>query len=425
MKMINAMTALTASAISRGNRNRQLRRINKTNIKNRNIRNLGCVTKESLFPEKSFVGNVCLSGNDYSSRNDLFIHTLKQAVSVGETVIVLHEGDYQLEADLANAFYSVNYLRFINSNNPYYDPIFRLDDSRIISLILSSSLKDHQISDKGILYLRGLLMLLRKTSITPYLNKLLTCPHDRIQNIILSAEQSGVLSVDDAVEIRNNIDEGKEARPSIEYMFSELSNMSSSIISNKTQLLRSTSVIECVRHNGILVIDVGSMSNKALLSLIVAEINMIKKSNKYIRIAVSADSVMESEAMKDLLKSASKWVGFTISTKNIGSFSGTDRSELETFLALSQKAIMFSHGVRSAELLSSELGEYDFIEAHCTRGGNTGLGGFGLLFGSNNAIKPEHKRERVVKAEEIEHLNEREFIMLDNSRGELYAGKLK
>ena len=100
MKVFNTVTAITASAISRGNRNRQLRRINKTNIMNRNIRNLGGVTVDSILPEKTYGGNICLSGNDDRFRNLLFLQSLKQASSMGESIIVLHEGDNQLEYDI-------------------------------------------------------------------------------------------------------------------------------------------------------------------------------------------------------------------------------------------------------------------------------------------------------------------------------------
>ena len=136
----------------------------------------------------------------------------------------MHEGDNQLEYDISNIIHKKGYLRFINAYNPYYDPILRLDDEKTISLLLSSSLNEHKIPDKGILYLRGMLKLLRKTSITPYIHKLITCPHERIHQVILSAEQSGIISSSEADEIRNNIDEGQEARSSIEYLFSELKN---------------------------------------------------------------------------------------------------------------------------------------------------------------------------------------------------------
>ena len=167
-----------------------------------------------------------------------------------------------------------------------------------------------------------------------------------------------------------------------------------------------------------------SLTQCILLSLIVSEVESAKRVNKHIRVAVSAQSIIDSESLKDLLQSASKCLRFTISTENIGCFSGADKSELETFLALSHKVVVFSHGVRTSELLSVELGEYDFIEAHFSRGGNTGLGGFGLHFGSNNAIKPEHKRERVVQAEKKKKKKKGEFIMLDNNRGELFSGKI-
>ena len=426
MRFIRTISTLTASAISRGNRNRQLRKINKANVLNRNLSKIGRVSSEKLFPELVNLGNICISGQNENARRKLVIQSAKNAISLNQPVIILHEGDISLENELVNTMQVGNRsLKVINNNHPDYEPFLKLNNDEIASLIAaSSSYNQHKISDEGRIYLKAIMKLLRKCSITPYTKKILSCPHATIQHAVVSAERAGTLTHVEAEEIRNDINLGVSARPTIEYFFSELSN-EDRIIADKNRISKSTSINECVRCNGTIVVDVESMYYSSLLSVIVAELSLAsKKYNKLIRFIVSANSLSQSDALKKLFKTSSNMIQFTISTEDIGSFTGTDKSDVEALMAVSNRIVLFSHGVHSSELLSSELGEYDYIEAHLSHTGNTGFGGFGVHFGANNTIKPEHKRERIIKPEEIEHLKNGDFFLLDNNSCSLHSGTL-
>ena len=426
MRFIRTISTLTASAICRGNRNRQLRKINKANVNNRNLSKIGRVSSERLFPELVNLGNICISGQDENARRKLVIQSVKNAVSLNQPVIILHEGDISLENELVNTMQVGNRsLKVINNNFPDYEPFLKLNNDEIASLIAaSSSYNQHKISDEGRIYLKAIMKLLRKCSITPYTKKISSCPHATIHHAVVSAERAGALTHVEAEEIRNDINLGVSARPTIEYFFSELSN-EDSIMPDKNRLSKSTSINDCIRCNGTLVIDIVSMYFSSLLSIIVAELSMAsKKYNKSIRFIVSANSLSQSDALKKFFKTSSNMIQFTISTEDIVNFSSTDKSDAEALMAVSNRIVLFSHGVHSSELLSSELGEYDFIEAHLSHTGNTGFGGFGVHFGANNTIKPEHKRERVIQPEEIEHLKEGNFILLDNTSCSLQSGTL-
>ena len=422
-RLFHAVTSITASAISRGNRNRQLRRIAKTNMINRNLSDIGSVTPFDLFPDYTEVGNVCITGGDEKNRRSLIIQNVRQSILNGETVVVLHENDPELEQELSIMNCYSRYFRIINSSNPFYEPIFYLKDCDAASLIVSSSLRDHKIPDDGIVYLEALFQLLKKCSVSPYLRKMASCPHANIQKTILSAERVGAISADEANDIRNDINSTISARPSIETFFTELIK-EGALLANKTNLKQSTSIYKCAKHNGVIIIDVGAMTNTTLLSLIVSELESIKTINGSLRLFVSADSIASSDRLIKYLGKITRKTKFTVSTCDLGNFAGTEKTSIEMMLALSHRVIVFSHGVRSAELISSEFGEYDYIEAHASHGGNTGIGGFGFHFGVNNAIKPEHNRERVVQPEEIEHLDKSEFYLLDNYQGTLSTGVL-
>ena len=131
-----------------------------------------------------------------------------------------------------------------------------------------------------------------------------------------------------------------------------------------------------------------------------------------------------NEQLISMLKTASNSLCWTISTPDIGNVSGTTKEDLSTWLALSHRVVIFSHGVHTSELLSAELGDYEQIEVTQSHAGNNSIGQFGLHFGANNNISTTNKRERVIRPEEITSLGDKEFIMLDNNNASLYKGSI-
>lgn len=423
MKLFNTFASLTASAISHSNRNRTLKQINRLNSENRNLRNIGKTSACNLIPEYSLIGNLCISGGTSESRRSLLIENCKQAISTGQPVVILHENNKTLETELTTLSGQPNYFRVINECNPFYEPLKNLTPQQIASIISDSSSDEHKISDSGLAYLKAIATLLIKCNITPYIRKLSTCPHNSIHNIITTAEQSGIITSNDADYIRNDIMLGSSERVPIEYFFDNLLR-EGNIICEKTNLARSTSISDCVKNAGLISININSSSYSTLLALISSELEMLKTSNTNIRLILEATSISTCKALKNVINNSSNNVLWTIVTDDIGLFVSNEKTDIEKLLASSHRAILFNHGIRSSEAISCELGEYDYIEANTSNAGNTGLGEFGFHFGTNKTIKPEHKRERVVKAEEIEKLSPNEFIMLDNHLGSLFKGRM-
>lgn len=423
MKLFNTFASFTASAISNSNRNRTLRRINRLNSENRNLRNIGKISGCNLIPEYSLIGNICISGGTYESRQSLLIESCKQAISIGQPVVILHENSNKLETELTTLPVHPNYFRIINEQNPFYEPLKNLTPQQIASIISDSSSDEHKISDSGLIYLKSVATLLTKNNISPYIRKLSTCPYNSIHNIITTAEQAGILTSSDADNLRNDIILGSSERSSIEYFFNNLLR-EGNIICEKVNLTRSTSIYDCVENAGLISINIKSGSYSTLLALISSELEMLKTSNTNIRLIIEATSISTCQALKNIISNSSNNILWTIVSDDIGLFFGHEKSDIEKLLAYSHRAILFNHGIRSSETISCELGEYDYVEANISNAGNTGLGEFGFHFGTNKTIKPEHKRERVVKAEEIEKLSPNEFIMLDNHLGFLFKGRV-
>lgn len=270
-RVFNTVATLTASAVSRSNRKKALKNIKKINEANRNLLHTGRVTVDQAVPCYYQVGNICVSGGEQEIRNKLIVQSVLQSASVGLPTVVLHEGNHHLENDLARVCASQPYFRIINGNNPFYDPILRLNDDETAMMIVSASNQNNKIDAAGALYLRALTALLRSRGVTPYLRMLASCPHNSIQSVIIHEEQAGHLTPNEATAIRNDINAGMASRANIEYFFSQL-QAETDIVAWKSHLSRSTSIQECIKSGGTIVIDVDSTNKKTQLSMITSEI---------------------------------------------------------------------------------------------------------------------------------------------------------
>lgn len=419
--VFNTFATITASAVSRSNRKKTLRNIERVNEANRNLIYVGKTSVDQIIPCYTQIGNLSITGGERELRDDLIVQSVLQSSSVGLPTIVLHEGNHHLENALSSVCSTQQYFRVINRNNPFYDPILRLSNDEAAMMIADASSPNNRIDAEGVIYLRALTELLRRRGVTPYLRMLATCPHNSIQAIIIHEEQVGHLSPDEATSIRNDINSGISSRANIEFFFSQLQN-ETDIVAWKSHLSRSTSIHECIRAGGTIVIDINSTSKKTQLSLITSEIEHCLARGLSFRVILDVASISSSERLSTLLIHSSNDLCWTVSTPDIGI--GTTKDDTFAWLARSHRSIIFSHSFHSAELLSKEFGEYDHIEVTQAHSGNNSIGKFGLHFGANNNISTTNKRERIIKPEEIAGLQRNEFVLLDNNTASIYKGKL-
>lgn len=369
------------------------------------------------------MGNICISGGTEAIRNELIVQNCKQSASIEVPTITIHEGNYFLEQMLQTAFSGHRYLRIINSSNPFYDPIFRLNDMEIGHFISDSSPKDHKVDSGGALYVKALSTLLRRRGITPYTRMFASCSHGSINNLIVKMENSGALNADEADRLRNEVSLGSKAQADVEYFFQQL-ELESPILAWKSNLSRCTSISECILRNGIMSIDVASCGRLNQLALISTEIEHCARTGTPFRMIIDAVSFSGSEKLIQALKNSSSSVAWTISSSDMNHMLGNVQGELATWLALSHRAVLFSHGIKTWELLSAKLGDYEHIDVVESRAGNNNIGRIGYHYGANSSFSTSSKRQRVIQPEEIESLGNNGFIMLDNYTATISKGTL-
>lgn len=418
----NFLVTTTASLISNHNRKKTVNKIKKMNDANKRIVDLGRVYADNILSDHEMIANVCITGGTEEARNNLLLQNCKQSVSNGIPVIIIHEGNYHLDYDVKQTFQGRCYCRSVSKAEPFYEPLMRLSDQEISNLLLEASKEGDEIGADGALYLKSISSIARRKGINPYTRMLSTFPYSQVQTVIAGLESKGVINSLDAATLRNDITTGACERSRIDKFFSELINQCD-IVAGKGQLARSTSISECIRNRGVLLIDVGTCSKKTQLSFIRAELEKCVKDGKPVRVMIDAMTLANSPMMLELLGKTHATFWWTLSTPDINTLVNAGKN-LTSWVALTYKIIMFANSLGTSEALSKELGDYDYVEVTNTHGGGTDFGNFGLHFGATNTVQTSTKREMVVKPEDITTLGDKEFYILNNNTSEIMKGVL-
>ena len=419
----NAAFSIAASIMARVNRNKAKRRIKRLNEERKNIFKLGNVYPENIIPNNQKIGNVIISGSTKETRDNLIIQNCRQSVNSRIPVIILHEGNHHLEQMLQSSFYGHRFLRIINATNSYYDPIHRLNDMEIGHFTAESSLGDHKIDSSDVIYIKALCEILRKRGITPYSRMLASCPHGKIPKLTVQMEQSGILSTDEADRLRSELSGGAKAQIEVEVFWQRL-ELESPILAWKSDLSKCTSISECIQNKGVMAIDIISCGRLSQLAFISTEIEHCARMGIDFRIIVDALSFPENDKLSYALKNSSQSLLWTLSSPDINRLIGNNRGDLSSWLASSHLSIFFSHGIKTSELLSAELGMYEQINIAESNTGNHSYGRMGYHWGSSSSISTSTKRTQIIQPEEIESLGDNSFIMLDNYTATISQGTL-
>lgn len=416
----NTLTTVAASVIEYARRKKQLKQINETNEINRRITNIGTVTPDGLIPSYESHGNIIVSGGTTQVRHSLILQNIEQAVNANIPVVILHENNNYIEYDVKNRFHNLSYVRIINDNETYYDPILRLNDSEISKLLCEASMDECEMPSDGSEYIKLISALCRKQGVTPYVRLLGGCPYDRLDEVITSMENRGMLTNSEALYFSNNLSKVDDAGSSVEKFMSALCS-ESRILAWNNNLGKSTSIDECVRAKGIISINVDSFTSKALIGLITAEIDNCRKMGKDLRLIIDGGSIKNSALLINILKEYSQNLSWLLSCPDFKKFLGGN-DDISTWVALSHKVIILKNSLKSAEDFSKELGEYDRIDVAQAMAGGVNYGRFGLNMGGNSGLTTTIKRDDVIKPEEITKFTDREFLLLNNNTASLLHG---
>jgi hypothetical protein len=398
---------------------RTIRNITRNNEARRNITRYEPSDIEAFIESDAQLGSYIVSGGIPTNRSRVASSIVACSLSQNIPVIVLHEGNIELEnmIDVATDFTTNKVI--IARNTSVYDPFYNRSNQEICNLIINSAQQTFRISAIGQQYIVGIIEFIKSKNIPPFCEMLVRCPYDDLFNKIDDALVNGYITDQKAIQIRNQLMQGQNERANVQTFFSQLAYQGAGVLSNKGSRNFAVNIKTAVEHNGMLMIDIGSSTNDILLNLIVNEVKEVLAAGKKIMLVLDGININSNEVLSKVIKSLSSRCLTTMLSDDVYSMLGADDNLFNSFVGNASKCIVFSHSMGvSCNKWSEVFGYYDVDKVSQNTGTNQNYQ-WGYGFGSSNSISVATNREFIVKPEELARLAPTEVYILDRNAREL------
>jgi hypothetical protein len=379
-----------------------------------------------FFPPTEQIGNVVISGGENSVRSQTIEAISYLACDRNLPVVILHQGNKELETMMQLTFGKSGRLTMVNQNNPVYEPFADLSGIEISKLIIESAPKDYDIKPNGRYYIDGMIEFLRAKKRTPSLNAFAKCPHYELFNKVDMLIANNTIADPAGQEIKSKLMSGQSECFKLESYFTELANQFSGIMSasgTKTKY----SLLQTVNAPGIVTIDIGSNINKLLVNVLITQIKIAMSKGKTISFIADELYSENGDLFANFIKVRNEKCKLTISAKDVYALCSSDEKLFHTILGNSEKMVVFCHSSGASALKWAEaIGQYDKTEI--TTSHNRGharqnpvRAGENASYGYNtsNTTNYNLKREHIVKPETINRMLSNEVYIVDSVNREI------
>ncbi len=396
-----------------------IRNIEKNNEARRNITRYEPSDIEGFIERDKQVGSYVISGGISQNRARAAASAVVCSLTQNVPVIVLHEGNIELQNQISAATAFTNNKVIIARNTAVYDPFYNRSNQEICNLIMNSTQTNSGIGAIGQQYIIGIAEFIKSKRIPPFCEMFVSCPHDALFDKIDDAETAGYITAQSATQIRNQLMQGQNERANVQAFFSQLAYQGMGIISNKGNRNSAVNIRTAVEHDGMLMIDIGSSTNDILLNLLVNEVKEVLASGKKIMLVLDGININSNEQLSKVIKSLSSRCLTTMLSDDVYSMLGADDNLFHSFVGNASQCVVFSHtmGV-TCNKWSEVFGYYDVDKVSQNMGTNQNYQ-WGYGFGSSNSISVATNREFIVKPEDIARMAPNEVYILDRNVREL------
>lgn len=417
---MDEFTSLIVSFISNYRTKKAIKNIQKNNELRRNITRYEPSDIEGFIERDQFVGSYIVSGGQNYYRARTAASIVACSLAQGLPVIVIHEGNVELQNQIANATSFTGNKAILTKNTSAYDPFYNRNDQEICNLILSSTGNGTNIAAVGQQYIIGVTEFIKSKNMPPYCDMFLRCPYDDLLDKIDDACNNGYMTDQKATQIRNQLMQGQTERANIQTFFGQLAAQGNGLLPSINNRAGVVNIRTAVEHNGMIMIDIGSSTNDIILNLLVNEVKEVLASGKKIMLVLDGISISSNVNLEKVLKSLSARCLTTLLSDDVYSMLGADDNLFNSFVGNACKCVVFSHtmGV-SCSKWAEVFGYYDVDKISQSTQGTDNYSKFGYGFGSSTSISIATNREYVVKPEEIARMNSNEVLILDKNAKEL------
>ena len=377
---------------------------------------------DAFFEPSKGVYNALISGGNPRIRASAMVSQTLSAVQNGFPVIILHEGNRDLEQQLRSNLAPTGRYCEISSRNPVFEPFYGMTIQEIANQILESAPKEYDIKYNARYYLEGMGAYLKKNKKNPSFRMLSSCPHALIFDKIDDLQMRGVISDPEAQEMKSKLMMGQSENYKLDSLLSSM-RMEISPILYQTSAARPVNIISALKNNQVLCLDVVSISNKILLNTLMYQLNLAQTKGLNYTIIIDSIRLNANEAYANYLKSPSNKNCRMFSSDDFYAMVGGDDHVFASVLGNTQILVVMGHSSgHSAIKWADVFGQYDkYEQSYTTTRGSSRATPFSIFASPNQSqsVNVSRNREHIVKPEQITHMGSNEAYILSAARGEL------
>lgn len=395
----------------------------RTNSINRNVVEYKPCDADAFFNPAHGVYNALVSGGDPEIRTSVMVSQAICAVQNGFPVIILHEGNRQLEQELRSNFSGDDRYKEVSSSSPCFEPFYGLNDLEISNQILETAPKDYDIRFNVRYYVEGISAFL-KTSGKPFSFKLLsTCPHDRIFDKVDNLKVQGKINDHEAQDIKAKLLMGQSENYKLDTFLAGLQMEIEPLMYGAKRGQRPLNIIAAIKSGSILCFDLVSVTNKLLFNIIIYQLKLALSRGMQYEIIIDSIPINSNESYKAYMGAPSDHICRTIAADDFYGMAGGDDKIFSAVAGDSAILIVMNHSAGHSAMKWAEFfGQYDkFEQSYSTSRGGSRKTLFSLVVSPNynKTVNVNRNREYIVKPEEIMRMGNGEAYVQSAAIGEL------
>lgn len=395
----------------------------RANAANRSVIEYHPCAVDAFFEPNRGVYNSVVSGGENRIRVNALVAQAICAVENHFPVIVLHEGNHELESQLRSTFTSSGKYSEISSRTPSFEPFYSLNEIEIANQILEAAPKEYDIRFSARYYIEGVSEYLNKSGKHLSFKLFSTCPHALLFDKVDDLRMQGRITDAEEQEIKSKLMMGQSENYKLDTYMASLKMEMSSLMYVPGSGQQPTNIIDALNHQSVLCIDVTSATNKLLLNTLIFQLKLALTRGFRYTLLVDSIPLNANESYANFLKAPTDRICTMISSEDFYSMMGGDERAYATLIGNSQITVVMSHNSGSSATKWAEVfGQYDKYETSYSRSKGSSRRTPFSIFASphqSSSLSISERREYIVKPEAIMRMGYGEAYVLTAARGEL------
>lgn len=393
------------------------------NAMNRNVNEYKPCAVDAFFEPGNGLYNAVVSGGSAAARSAAIEAQTLCAVRNGFPVIILHEGNSEMVGRIRRTLSPLGKYCEVSNRCPAFEPFYGLTELEIANQITETAPKEFDLKFNARYYIDGISTFIRKKGRHLSFQMFSTCPHAQLFDKVDEMELRGVLTDQEAQQIKSKLMMGQSESLKIESYMADFSAEISQIAYRPRQGQKPVNILSAIKDRSVLCIDVMSATNKLLINTVMSQCKLALLKGHRFSMIIDSIPTEANESYEALLKSSPDKIIKMISSEDLFAMLGGNEKLFAAIVGNSQTVIAMAHSSgQSARMWSEVFGEYDkYEESYSTSRGSSRRSPFSPFSSPNynRTVNVSRNREYVVKPEAIMRMAPSEAYILSAARGEL------